>query len=899
MNAPDPKANTSTEAYLAYKAGYLEESELKPKLYEPDWHFDGWLAYWAGLTITYPNKGVGGKNLAYTGWAQDFVARIGTTVDAKLETVDGRSCVWWKANAGYGSYDTKYMLKTDFKENTQYTVSADIKPTGQFSLMCFEYTDGTMSGYLAGLTANTWQHITMTSTAGKTLKNIHAYYQDGSVDVDLDTFMVEEGSSASSYEPYYAIPEMLCDEEALVAYLSGVTDTYPEEIKDPYDVRITAYLKYLVSARFGRPDYPVNNEEFYLSTMDAPHTSNETPSADIELDTSAGKIISVEAYGDTFQQTYSGKNLWGGFASDYSINSRDVVFVNFADGSISANGTNNGVADSISLNSSNAINTGRVLELSAGDYTISGSKGDIELVAVVPNGAELATSSGGNSATFTLDSTTQVFIRALVRLNKSVSNVVVYPMLESGSTATSYEPYVGGIPSPNPDYPQDVQTVTGEQTVTTTGKNLVDWGTQAFTTYKQYSNILISAGTYTFSANVTSNDTQSTVSRVYFYNGGNLGGYISLTRGNRASATVTLATDVDRVIMYASADYSSSVGKNATYSNIQLEKGSTPTTYQAYTSQSLPISLTSKNLFDKDNPNTIEGYFNLDYPQITATTYPASIYIPCEPNTTYTVQRYESGLVHTVVGYTTEVPQIGTTVYGIQLHTQGVVTITTGNNAKYLVARIYHNNQDTLTFDEILATVQIEKNSQPTPYAPYYNYELCKIGDYQDYIYKSGDDWYVHKETGGATYDGSENWTVSTTFGRAQARKPNSNWVSWGYSPSTYASKGFSNYVKAGNTNDSGLDNIFNVGTTDIFVKATSAGTNVNAATWKAWLNTHNLTCYAILDEPTNTQITDATLVGQLEALAGADTYNEKTFIKVTANDPNLPALLKVEAYKY
>jgi hypothetical protein len=44
MRIPDPKANTTTEAYLAYKAGYLEESELKPVLYEPYLHFDAWLA---------------------------------------------------------------------------------------------------------------------------------------------------------------------------------------------------------------------------------------------------------------------------------------------------------------------------------------------------------------------------------------------------------------------------------------------------------------------------------------------------------------------------------------------------------------------------------------------------------------------------------------------------------------------------------------------------------------------------------------------------------------------------------------------------------------------------------------------------------------------------------------
>lgn len=54
MRIPDPKANTTTEAYLAYKAGFLTQGELKPVLYEPYLHFDAWLAYWCGLTNTYP-----------------------------------------------------------------------------------------------------------------------------------------------------------------------------------------------------------------------------------------------------------------------------------------------------------------------------------------------------------------------------------------------------------------------------------------------------------------------------------------------------------------------------------------------------------------------------------------------------------------------------------------------------------------------------------------------------------------------------------------------------------------------------------------------------------------------------------------------------------------------------
>lgn len=40
------------------------------------------------------------------------------------------------------------------------------------------------------------------------------------------------------------------------------------------------------------------------------------------------------------------------------------------------------------------------------------------------------------------------------------------PILHFGGTEKSYEPYTGRIASPNPDYPQDIQIVTGENTIT-------------------------------------------------------------------------------------------------------------------------------------------------------------------------------------------------------------------------------------------------------------------------------------------------------------------------------------------------------------------------------------------------------------------------------------------------
>ena len=46
--------------------------------------------------------------------------------------------------------------------------------------------------------------------------------------------------------------------------------------------------------------------------------------------------------------------------------------------------------------------------------------------------------------------------------------------LEQNSTATDFEPYVGGIPSPNPNYPQDIHVVSGDNTIEITGRNLAN-----------------------------------------------------------------------------------------------------------------------------------------------------------------------------------------------------------------------------------------------------------------------------------------------------------------------------------------------------------------------------------------------------------------------------------------
>ena len=145
------------------------------------------------------------KNLAFTGWASDFVTRINSSSSASLETFDNRSCLKYSASAGYGSYDTKYLFKINWKENTQYTFSfAGYKTGSTASIFSIEYTDGTTQE-VSNTTVDTWENHTFTSASNKTIKYARSKYMSGNMYIDINTFQVEEGTTATTYEPYYNI----------------------------------------------------------------------------------------------------------------------------------------------------------------------------------------------------------------------------------------------------------------------------------------------------------------------------------------------------------------------------------------------------------------------------------------------------------------------------------------------------------------------------------------------------------------------------------------------------------------------------------------------------------------------------------------------------------------------
>lgn len=133
---------------------------------------------------------------------------------------------------------------------------------------------------------------------------------------------------------------------------------------------------------------------------------------------------------------------------------------------------------------------------------------------------------------------------------------------------------------------------------------------------------------------------------------------------------------------------------------------------------SVIVTRRGKNLFDKANANIIIGYpaaENVISPAPTT----KSVYIPCMPNTTYTVSKVVTARF--AVAFTDVFPASKVAVTGrVQNNTSTSITVTSGTNSKYIVVWIYHSSYDTsITVDEVLATLQIEQGSTATEYEPY------------------------------------------------------------------------------------------------------------------------------------------------------------------------------------
>ena len=187
-------------------------------------------------------------------------------------------------------------------------------------------------------------------------------------------------------------------------------------------------------------------------------------------------------------------------------------------------------------------------------------------------------------------------------------------------------------------------------------------------------------------------------------------------------------------------------------------------------------------------------------------------------------------------------------------------------------------------------TVTISDGNTSTDYSlTLGSLELCKIGDYQDYIYKSGDDWYVHKEIGENIYvgDQSELWVKVGTNARRTAYRinlDNAKRYAGNVTP-VFVSNRFLP-VSANATWVAGVMSSESTLSTGNLVLCLNPSSFTTVDDLTTWLATSNVTIYYALATATDTKITDATLVSQLNALDSAILPTPEAFVTVSGNLP-------------
>jgi hypothetical protein len=336
--------------------------------------------------------------------------------------------------------------------------------------------------------------------------------------------------------------------------------------------------------------------KFYASSQGETHLA----------DSDNSKIVDMMLYGKSEQKQYSGKNLIPPITYSGNISGLQI---DVKEGLVRLKGTPNAEVN-YPVFGAWSVTSPTLFTLRAGDYTASGcgdtSNPRVNLVYL--NNGRL-TSINGNKA-FTLDEDANfVAVFVFADANKYV-DITFTPMIEKGSRATSYEPYTGGIPSPNPDYPQEIKSVVNP-TVKVCGKNIINGkhlthnaisfeidkvvikdNTETYSeVFAQYT---LKKGTYTISCEC------NYINRIETIIGG-----IAKSVVNKASNSYTFTIDKDSSAKFTVVVYND-VTDGVDY--IQLEKGSVATPYEPYHEHTVTLPYTLNAIPVSSGGNvTIDG----------------------------------------------------------------------------------------------------------------------------------------------------------------------------------------------------------------------------------------------------------------------------------------------------
>lgn len=468
---------------------------------------------------------------------------------------------------------------------------------------------------------------------------------------------------------------------------------------------------------------------------------------EFELDgVSNGHVESLEMKGNTSQSSYSGHNILN-FTP--GATSQGVTTTANGDGTITVTGTT-------TASWANLCARSATVSFPAGTYTLSrtvASNFRVEIRAYTQETGgtytDHAIAVGTTSTTFTVNSDIKsgyLFLSGMTTGRQLDETFGV--QLVAGTAEESFEPYVGGIPAPNPSYPQPIETVTERQTVTVAGKNLFDKDS-------------VTAG-------------------------------IALAQDG---STVTNAN-------WSVSDYIPVVAGNS------------------YTLSGMLITPASvRNVFYDENK-----------------TFVASVTRP-EGSTTYTAPSGSHYMRICVYNYVSG--------GGAVVNESPVAMLEVGSQAS--------------------AYEPYEATSYPVSLG---DIELCKIGNYQDYIYKGGSGWILHKATGTIEFGGSTPWSKHSSTGGNIFMLDDTGFVGYAYNTGLVAPALMDTDIASALGSNGGVsDNAYGrfgiTGTGQLRVFRGDYDSDYTANVFKSEMAGHRI--IGALTTPIETAITDTELINQLE----------------------------------
>lgn len=221
------------------------------------------------------------------------------------------------------------------------------------------------------------------------------------------------------------------------------------------------------------PQGPQGAPGVNYNVLHADISKSENPSVD---DAYEAPLQDLKMYGKSTQESTTGKNLFDVSKITTKENPNGTGIVNNGDGTLTVTNSagNSGVQSDQKLSDvCPSLQAGEIYVLSASSSATSGKK-------IYLSGVNRPWNFGSSKAI------TQEMLDSYVTFyadsggnTDTVSNI----QIEKGSTATAYEPYTGGQPSPSPDYPQEITKIE-EVDCNVVGKNLYD-----SSQYPSYTNV--------------------------------------------------------------------------------------------------------------------------------------------------------------------------------------------------------------------------------------------------------------------------------------------------------------------------------------------------------------------------------------------------------------------------